>query len=129
MRRNAGVFPTLRGGEAAAICEITVLINFRGGLATAFMASPMTPDYPMRATCPKCSRDLIYVTTTPHPNALVMRRTTFVCYPCNRTWNFMLSPEMAGAFYAPGDAMIRTLELGLSEHDRADRRGVGPQNG
>jgi transposase-like protein len=82
----------------------------------------------MRAPCPKCSRDLIYVTTTPHPNAREMRRTTFVCYACNRTWNFMLSPETAGAFYAPNDALIRTLELELSERDRA-RGQIRSRNG
>ena len=83
------------------------------------MDSPMTLDYPMRADCPKCGRDLIYVTTTPHTNAPEMHRTTFVCYPCNRTWNYMLSPETAGAFYALDYALIMTPELELSEHVRA----------
>jgi uncharacterized protein YbaR (Trm112 family) len=66
---------------------------------------PMTADQPMKAACPKCRGDLMYVTATPHPNAPQMRRTIFVCYPCNRTWNYTLSPEMAEA-YAPKDAVI-----------------------
>jgi hypothetical protein len=41
---------------------------------------------------------MIYVTAVPHPNAREMRRTTFVCYPCNRTWTYALSPEMAAAY-------------------------------
>ena len=29
-----------------------------------------------------------------------MRRTTFVCYPCNRTWSYALAPAMAEAYAA-----------------------------
>ena len=65
----------------------------------------MTADQPMRATCPKCRRDMMYVTAIPHPNAPAMRRTVFVCYPCNRTWNYTLSAEMAAA-YAPSDDTV-----------------------
>jgi hypothetical protein len=65
----------------------------------------MTADQPLRAPCPKCHKDMIYVTATPHPKALEMRRTTFVCYPCNRTWNYILSAEMAEA-YAPATPII-----------------------
>jgi hypothetical protein len=64
----------------------------------------MTDDQPKRAACPKCGDDMLYVTAIPHPNAPAMRRTIFVCYPCNRTWNYTLSPEMAAA-YAPSDAI------------------------
>jgi hypothetical protein len=46
---------------------------------------------------------MIYVTAIPHPMALGMRRTIFVCYPCNRTWNYTLSPEMAEAYAPPRD--------------------------
>jgi hypothetical protein len=41
---------------------------------------------------------MIYVTTMPHPRAPEMRQTTFVCYPCNRTFNYALSPEMAAEY-------------------------------
>jgi len=64
----------------------------------------MTADHPLRATCPKCRNDMIYVTAIPHPKAQGMRRTIFVCYPCNRTWNYTLSPEMAEAYAPPTDA-------------------------
>jgi len=47
---------------------------------------------------------MIYVTAIPHPKAQGMRRTIFVCYPCNRTWNYTLSPEMAEAYAPPTDA-------------------------
>jgi transposase-like protein len=49
----------------------------------------------MSAPCPKCRREMIYVTALPHRNAAHMRRTTFVCHPCNRTRSYTLSPEMA----------------------------------
>jgi hypothetical protein len=62
-------------------------------------------DQLMRAACPKCRKDMIYVTAMPHPQAPEMRRTIFVCYPCNRTWNYTLSPEIAAA-YAPADNAI-----------------------
>jgi hypothetical protein len=42
----------------------------------------------------------VYVTALPHPRALTMRRTTFLCEPCNRTWTYSLSPEMAEAYAA-----------------------------
>jgi hypothetical protein len=62
---------------------------------------------------------MIYVTAVPHPKALGMRRTIFVCYPCNRTWNYTLTPQMAEA-YAPGDAhnVANSARIG-----RALRRG------
>jgi hypothetical protein len=47
---------------------------------------------------------MVYVTAIPHQKAPEMRRTVFVCRPCNRTWNYMLSREMA-ATYAPGEAI------------------------
>jgi hypothetical protein len=43
---------------------------------------------------------LIYVTSVPHPKAPAMQRTTFVCYPCNRTWSYALAPAMAEAYAA-----------------------------
>jgi hypothetical protein len=64
---------------------------------------------PTKAICPKCRDELIYVTALPHPKAVAMRRTTFLCQPCNRTWAYSLSPEMADAYAAaapklmPGD--------------------------
>jgi transposase-like protein len=58
----------------------------------------MITDQPMRAPCPKCQRQMIYVTAVPHPRASEMRQTTFVCYPCNRTFNYVLSSEMAAGY-------------------------------
>ena len=54
----------------------------------------------MTAQCPKCREQLLYVTSVPHPKAPEMHRTTFVCYPCNRTWSYALSPAMAEAYAA-----------------------------
>jgi transposase-like protein len=54
----------------------------------------------MTAQCPKCRHELLYVTSVPHPKAPEMQRTTFVCYPCNRTWSYALTPEMAESYAA-----------------------------
>jgi len=53
-----------------------------------------------KALCPKCGDALIYVTSVPHPKSPAMQRTTFVCYPCNRTWSYALAPAMAEAYAA-----------------------------
>jgi predicted RNA-binding Zn-ribbon protein involved in translation (DUF1610 family) len=63
----------------------------------------MSENQEMTALCPKCGEQLIYVTSVPHPKAPAMQRTTFVCYPCNRTWSYALAPAMAEA-YAAGNA-------------------------
>jgi DNA-directed RNA polymerase subunit M/transcription elongation factor TFIIS len=55
---------------------------------------------PMTAQCPKCRAQLLYVTSVSHPKAPEMQRTTFVCYRCNRTWSYALSPAMAEAYAA-----------------------------
>ena len=55
----------------------------------------MSLDQPTNARCPKCEAQMIYITALPHPQARQMRRTTFVCRICNRTWNYVLSAEMA----------------------------------
>jgi len=41
---------------------------------------------------------MTYVTALPHPKAPSMRRTTFVCRTCNRTWSYMLSAEVAAGY-------------------------------
>jgi hypothetical protein len=43
---------------------------------------------------------MVYVTTMPHPHAPEMQRTTFVCFVCNQTRNYSLSPAMAEAYAA-----------------------------
>jgi transposase-like protein len=58
----------------------------------------MPPDHPAMATCPKCRFDMVYVTSMPHPKAPQMLKTTFVCFRCNRTFSYPLSPEMAAAY-------------------------------
>ena len=60
----------------------------------------MSEDQDTTALCPKCGEPLIYVTSVPHPKAPAMQRTTFVCYPCNRTWSYALAPAMAAAYAA-----------------------------
>ena len=76
----------------------SVKINYSVALWSQQRARSMSPDRPAQATCPKCRDALIYVTALPHPKAVNMRRTTFVCRPCNRTWVYSLSPEMADAY-------------------------------
>jgi hypothetical protein len=71
------------------------------------MPVAMTTDQIERALCPKCHNSLLYVTAMPHPKAPQMRKTTFVCYPCNRTWTYPLIAELAELYavqsqHAPG---------------------------
>jgi DNA-directed RNA polymerase subunit M/transcription elongation factor TFIIS len=63
----------------------------------------------MTAQCPKCREQLLYVTSVPHPKAPEMQRTTFVCYSCNRTWSYTLSPAMAEAYAAAGGPLDATV--------------------
>jgi uncharacterized protein YbaR (Trm112 family) len=53
-----------------------------------------------KAFCPKCKNALLYVTALPYPNAPSMRKTTFVCYRCNRTWTYPLAAEIAELYAA-----------------------------
>jgi DNA-directed RNA polymerase subunit M/transcription elongation factor TFIIS len=64
---------------------------------------------PMTVQCPKCREQLLYVTSIPHPRAPEMQRTTFVCYPCNRTWSYALSPPMAEAYAAAAGPLDATV--------------------
>jgi hypothetical protein len=54
----------------------------------------------MSAPCPKCRAAMIFVAALPHPHAPAMRRTVFLCTPCNRTRNYSLSEAMAEAYAA-----------------------------
>jgi hypothetical protein len=54
----------------------------------------------LTAPCPKCRADMVYVTALPHPYAPEMRRTVFLCAPCNQTRNYSLSAAMAEAYAA-----------------------------
>jgi hypothetical protein len=67
----------------------------------------MSENQDMTALCPKCGDQLTYVTSVPHPKSPAMQRTTFVCYPCNRTWSYALAPAMAAA-YAASTAIAET---------------------
>jgi hypothetical protein len=41
-----------------------------------------------------------------------MRRTTFLCQPCNRTWAYSLSPEMTDSYAAAAPKLtIDDIEL------------------
>jgi hypothetical protein len=60
----------------------------------------MTADRFIKAPCPKCRNDMIYVTAMPHKTAPQMQQTTFVCYSCNQTKTYMLSTAMAEAYAA-----------------------------
>jgi DNA-directed RNA polymerase subunit M/transcription elongation factor TFIIS len=63
----------------------------------------------MTAQCPKCREQLLYVTSVSHPKAPQMQRTTFVCYACNRTWSYALSPAMAEAYAAAAGPLEATV--------------------
>jgi hypothetical protein len=54
----------------------------------------------LTAPCPKCRAGMVYVTALPHPYAPEMRRTVFLCAPCNQTRNYSLSAAMAEAYAA-----------------------------
>jgi len=43
---------------------------------------------------------MIYVTAIPHPTAIQMKRTVFLCQPCNQTRAYMLSAAIADAYVA-----------------------------
>jgi len=42
---------------------------------------------------------MAFVAALPHPNS-AMRKTTFLCQSCNRTWAYILSPELAEQYQA-----------------------------
>jgi len=52
-----------------------------------------------RVLCPKCHSDMAFVAALPHPNS-AMLKTTFLCKSCNRTWAYILSPELAERYRA-----------------------------
>ena len=54
----------------------------------------------LTAPCPKCRAAMVFVTALPHPQAPKMRRTVFLCAPCNQTRNYSLSAAMAEAYAA-----------------------------
>jgi uncharacterized protein YbaR (Trm112 family) len=65
------------------------------------------------ARCPKCRTELLYVTSLPHPQSRSMRKTTFVCRECQRTWTYPLAAEIAeqyAAKAAPIDGNAGTLD-------------------
>jgi RNase P subunit RPR2 len=69
----------------------------------------MTMDQPPKALCPKCHNAMIYVTAMPHRTAHEMRRTTFVCYTCRQTRNYMLSALMADAYAAASGSEVKVI--------------------
>jgi len=54
----------------------------------------------MSAPCPTCRAGMMFVAALPHPHAPAMRRTVFLCAPCNQTRNYMLSAAMAETYAA-----------------------------
>jgi hypothetical protein len=67
-----------------------------------------------KAFCPKCRSALLYVTALPHPTAPQMRKTTFVCRPCNRTWTYPLTVEIAELYAAESSFELSALTGRLS---------------
>jgi hypothetical protein len=79
----------------------------------------------MKVFCPKCSEQLTYVTSVPHPKFPAMQRTTFLwTTPCNRTWSYTLSPSMAETYGLTIEgtlsSMHSAIEPGLPELKAAD---------
>jgi len=66
-----------------------------------------------KAICPKCGGELLYVTALVHRQAANMRRTTFLCQRCNRTWSYSLSAQMAAAYAAAAPRLV--FDAPLSE--------------
>jgi hypothetical protein len=58
------------------------------------------PPEVLKAPCPKCHNEMVYVTHLPHPLAPQMQRTTFLCVRCNQTRSYALSAKMAAAYAA-----------------------------
>jgi succinate dehydrogenase/fumarate reductase-like Fe-S protein len=49
--------------------------------------------------CPKCHSAMAFVAALRHSNS-AMLKTTFLCQACNRTWAYMLSPQIAERYQA-----------------------------
>ncbi len=58
----------------------------------------MKPLPPPKPHCPKCLGEMLYVTSVPHPASPDMRKITFACLPCNRTWAYVLAAELAAQY-------------------------------
>jgi RNase P subunit RPR2 len=69
----------------------------------------MAPDQITQAVCHKCQSAMSFVTAMPHPTARQMRRTTFVCYTCGQTRNYMLSALMADAYAAASRRDVKVI--------------------
>ena len=67
-----------------------------------------------KAFCPKCHSAMAFVTALPHPKSPLMLKTTFLCQPCNRTWTYSLSPDMAER-YQPAVQPDHPIETAASE--------------
>ena len=50
--------------------------------------------------CPKCHLSMAFVAALRHHNS-AMLKTTFLCEACNRTWAYMLAPQLVER-YRPG---------------------------
>jgi hypothetical protein len=92
---------TLRKFDTSGFFRFSEKFNFWDYHLPAVLPDrAMSENQDMTALCPKCGEPLIYVTSVPYPKSPAMRRTTFVCYPCNRTWSYALAPVMAEAYAA-----------------------------
>jgi len=69
----------------------------------------MTDKETIGAPCPKCHREMAYLTATPHPSSLLMQKVTFVCPSCNRTWSYTLSSEVAAVYASAATVADSTL--------------------
>jgi transposase-like protein len=57
----------------------------------------------VKAFCPKCHSQMAFAVALPHPKAAAMVKATFLCQPCNRTWTYILSTEMAERYQPAPD--------------------------
>ncbi len=71
-----------------------------------------------KAFCPKCHCEMAFVAALPHPQSPLMLKTTFLCQPCNRTWTYSLSPEMAER-YQPEVQLDQPIETAAAKREPA----------
>jgi hypothetical protein len=49
---------------------------------------------------------MLYVTSLPHAQSPQMQRTIFLCFPCNRTWSYMLSAALAEGYRRQAEGAV-----------------------
>jgi hypothetical protein len=61
---------------------------------------PHSDEADAAAICPQCRASMMHIATTPHPVVRNMRRSIYLCSPCNCTRTYML-PAVADSTAEP----------------------------